>query len=77
MQFSNTSSLSDSGLLYTILHMKSLFPKGAKSTFVTSEKNAFLCASLYTRLWETKFWIYIIFVLLDIFGSEMRSKGSR
>ena len=34
--------------------MKSLFPKGAKSTFVTSEKNAFLCASLYTRLWKTK-----------------------
>ena len=30
--------------------MKSLFPKGARSTFVTSEKNAFLCASLYTRL---------------------------
>ena len=35
--------------------MKSLFPKGARSTFVTSEKNVFLCASLYTRLWETQY----------------------
>ena len=32
--------------------MMSLIPKGAKSTFVTSEKNAFLGASLYTRLWK-------------------------
>ena len=57
--------------------IKSLIPKGAKSTFLTSEKNVFLCASLYTRLWETQYWIYYIFVLLVIFGSEMRSKGRR
>ena len=44
--------------------MKSLIPKGAKSTFVTSEKNTFRCASLYTRLWKTQYLIYNIFVLL-------------
>ena len=43
------------------LYMKSLSPKGAKSNFVTSEKNALLCANLYTRLWETQHRIYNIF----------------
>ena len=59
------------------VHMKSLIPKGAKSTFVTWEKNAFLCASLYTHLWETQYWIYNILFLLVLFGSEMRSKSRR
>ena len=40
---------------YGTIDMKSLIPKDAKSTFVNSEKNAFLCASLYTRLWETQY----------------------
>ena len=31
--------------------MKSLIPKGAKSTFVTAEKNAFL----YACLWKTQY----------------------
>ena len=49
------------------MYMKSLIPKGAKSTFVTSEKNAFLCASLYTRLWKTRyFYNYNIFFSLII-----------
>ena len=34
--------------------MKSLLPKGAKSIFDTSEKNAFVYASLYPRLWKLK-----------------------
>ena len=56
--------------------MKSLFPKGARSIFMTSEKNVFLCASLYTRLWKTQYWIYnIFFLLVYTFGSEMRFKG--
>ena len=60
---------------FKFLKMKSLFPKGARSTFMTSEKNVFLCASLYTRLWKTQYWIYNIFFLLVTFGSEMRFKG--
>ena len=55
--------------------MKSLIAKGAKSIFMTSEKNVFLCASLYTRLWKTQYWIYNIFFLLVTFRSEMRFKG--
>ena len=35
---------------FTGIYMKSLIPKGAKSISVTS-----LCASLYTRLWETQY----------------------
>ena len=35
---------------WSCLYMKSLIPKGAKSTFVTSMKNAFLM-----RLWETQY----------------------
>ena len=31
--------------------MTSLFPKGAKSTFVTSEKHAFLCIRVCTRVY--------------------------
>ena len=38
--------------------MKSLIPKGTKSTFVTPEKHPFLCANLYMRLWKTKYLIY-------------------
>ena len=57
------------------VQMKSLFPKGARSIFMTSEKNVFLCVSLYTRLWKTQYWIYNIFFLLVTFGSEMRFKG--
>ena len=56
-------------------YLKSLFPKGARSIFMTSEKNVFLCASLYTRLWKTQYWVYNIFFLLVTFGSEMRLKG--
>ena len=33
------------------LYLNSLIPKGAKSIFVTSEKNAFLCANLDMRLY--------------------------
>ena len=58
-----------------LTNMKSLIPKGAKSTFVTSEKTSFFCASLYTCLRKTQYWIYNVFFLLVIFGSEMRSKG--
>ena len=57
------------------LYMKSLIAKVAKFIFMTSEKNVFLCASLYTRLWKTQYWIYNIFFLLVTFGSEMRFKG--
>ena len=59
---------------FQYMYMKSLIPKGAKSTFVTSEKNMFLCASLYPRtsLWKTQNWIYNVFFLLVIFGSEMQ-----
>ena len=38
-----------------LLYMKSLIAKGARSIFMTSEKNVFLCASLYTRLWKTQY----------------------
>ena len=41
-----------------------------KSTFVTSEKNAFLFASFYTRLWETQYRIYNIFFLLVIYSDQ-------
>ena len=35
----------------SIQHMKSLIPKGAKSTFVTSEKNAFsLCEFVHAAM---------------------------
>ena len=70
-------------------YMKSLIPKVAKSTFVTSGKSAFVCASLYTHLWETRYRslytrlretqyrMYNIFVLLVIFVSEMHANGRR
>ena len=35
-----------------IVHVKILHAKAAKSTFVTSEKNAYLSLSLYTSLWK-------------------------
>ena len=52
--------------------MKSLHAKAAKSTFVTSEKNAYLSLSLYTSLWkiENKIHNNILFLLL---GSETYS----
>ena len=61
--------------LYHYHYMKSLIAKGARSIFMTSEKNMFLCVSLYTRLWKPQYWIYNIFSLLVTFGSEMRFKG--
>ena len=36
--------------IYIYIYMKSLIPKGAKSTFVTSEKNVFLCVRICTRV---------------------------
>ena len=50
--------------------MKSLIPKGAKSTFVTSEKNMFLCASLYPRLLKTQNWIYNVFFFCSLYSDQ-------
>ena len=63
------------------LYLKSLIPKGAKSTFVTSEKDVFLCASyaefVHTSMGNLILKTYNIFILLALFGSEMRSKDRR
>ena len=72
---SSSSSEKRDFLFLNSLYMKSLIANGARSIFMTSEKNVFLCASLYTRLWKTQYWIYNIFFLLVTFGSEMRFKG--
>ena len=54
---------------------RAYFQKGLDPISWLLRKNAFLCASLYTRLWKTQYWIYNIFFLLVTFGSEMRFKG--
>ena len=59
-------------------NMKSLIPKGAKSTVCDfGEKRVFfvrVCTRVYGKL---NFEFTIFFILLVIFGSEMRSKGGR
>ena len=55
------------------LYMKSLFAKGARSIFMTSEKNAFLCASLYTRLWKTNSILNLQYLL---FASYIRIRNA-
>ena len=56
-------------------YLRSPPAKGARSIFITSEKNAPLCASLHTRPWKTQYQIYNIFFPLATFGPEKRPKG--
>ena len=58
--------------------MKSFIPKGVKSTFVTSEKNAFLCASLYTRVYGKLNIEFTKSSFCSLYSDQkMRSKGWR
>ena len=49
--------------------------KAAKSTFVTSEKNAYLSLSLYTSLWKIENRIHNNIFLFLLLGSETYSIG--
>ena len=58
--------------------MKSLHAKAAKSTFVTSEKNAYLSLSLYTSLWKIENRIYnniVVFTAARAKRSEAKRSG--
>ena len=52
------------------IYMKSLIPKGAKSSFVTSEKNAFLCASLYMPLYGKLNIEFTIFSFCSLYSDQ-------